>query len=428
MPCGGDVAPDALVVELEQALVVEQIDPPHTGLEQPDPLDELVVAGDELVTRLPVPEHERVANEHLTRQPAIDAIEADHPVADDRQSEQRDGFGDHRPPRPGIPPRLAVRAFDQVLRQRLGPLGLDCDHPTRPQLVRLDQLGRHHPSRRAARQHRAGGDHEPGVTGTPELAPFAVAHADLRQQSGQHGAMHVIGVTGLDRRPDLQLAGDLSQLAVQVAPLAHTQVVEVLVVTHAAKLIARELALAVAQVVPQGDRRQQIRTFDVESAVQLGGPFGGLLGSFTDILDRQRRGDHQDLPHTTLTFGLDHHPAEPWVDREPRQLTADVGQLAGRPDRARLERPQLVEQEVTVADRGRVGRLDERETVDIAETDRRHLQDHRSETGAQDLWFGELGSGVEIVLGVEPDADTRRHAAASPGALIGRCLRHGLDR
>ncbi len=75
-----------------------------------------------------------------------------------------------------------------------------------------------------------------------------------------------------------------------------------------------------------------------------------------------------------------------------------------------------------------VGRLDEREPGDVAEPDRGHLQDHRGEVRPQDLGVGELGSGVEVLLGVQPDADARRHPTATPSPLVCRRLRDRLDR
>ena len=74
-----------------------------------------------------------------------------------------------------------------------------------------------------------------------------------------------------------------------------------------------------------------------------------------------------------------------------------------------------------------VGRLDEREPLDVAEAERGHLQDHRGEVGAQDLRLGELRPGEEVLLGVEADRDAVGHAAAAAAALVGARLRDRLD-
>ena len=81
--------------------------------------------------------------------------------------------------------------------------------------------------------------------------------------------------------------------------------------------------------------------------------------------------------------------------------------------------PELLEQGDAVGDAAGVGRLDEREALDVAEAERGHLQDDRGQVGAQDLGLGELGPGGEVVLGVEADADAGRDAPAAPGPLVG---------
>src|ERR1019366_1302750 len=81
-----------------------------------------------------------------------------------------------------------------------------------------------------------------------------------------------------------------------------------------------------------------------------------------------------------------------------------------------------------VSDLTRVRRLKEGEAGDIAQSQRGHLQDDRSQVGAQDLGVRELGSGLEILLGVQPDADPVRDTTTAPSALA--CTGPGdrLDR
>ena len=89
---------------------------------------------------------------------------------------------------------------------------------------------------------------------------------------------------------------------------------------------------------------------------------------------------------------------------------------------ARVDGVELLEQGDAVADVAQLRRVDERERLDVAQPERRHLQDHRREVGADDLGFGELGPVVEVLLGVETDADaggdptapTRRAGWRSP--------------
>ena len=94
----------------------------------------------------------------------------------------------------------------------------------------------------------------------------------------------------------------------------------------------------------------------------------------------------------------------------------------------RVECVQFLQESDSVGDTAVVGRLDERERRDVAEAQGRHPEDDGGQIGSQDLRFGELVAGVEVVLAVEPDADTRSDAAATPRPLVGRCLRDVLDR
>ncbi len=158
----------------------------------------------------------------------------------------------------------------------------------------------------------------------------------------------------------------------------------------------------------------------------------GLLAllhrSLARILDRQPGRDDEHLAHAPVTFRLEHHPPEPRVDREAGEPAAEFGEVPLTVALDRVDRRQLLEQEVPVADRGRVGRLEERERGDVAEADVGHLQDDRREVRAEDLRLGELGPLGEVVLVVQADADARRDTAAPAGALVGRRLRHRLDR
>ena len=235
----------------------------------------------------------------------------------------------------------------------------------------------------------------------------------------------------MGRRTDLQLAGDAPELAEQVHPLAHPQVVEELLSAHPPELVARQLALLRAQVVPQGDDRQQVGAVDLEAVVELVGLLSFVLWTLARVLDRQRRRDHQHLAHAAEPLGFEHHPPEPRVDRQAGEIATRLRQSAGatlHAIRGGLDRGEFVEQCVAVDDRSVVGRLDERELGHVTEPDRRHLEDDGRQVGPQDLGLGELGPGVEVVLGVEPDADAGRDAPAASGPLVGRRLRDRFDR
>ena len=92
------------------------------------------------------------------------------------------------------------------------------------------------------------------------------------------------------------------------------------------------------------------------------------------------------------------------------------------------QRAQLLEQLDAGAHVALVGRVDEREPADVAEAQRRHLEDHAGQVGAEDLRVGELRSGEVVLLGVQPDRDAVGHASAASGPLVGRGLADRLDR
>jgi len=91
----------------------------------------------------------------------------------------------------------------------------------------------------------------------------------------------------------------------------------------------------------------------------------------------------------------------------------------------RRSRPQEPD---PVGDLPGVGRVDEGEPGHVAEPEARHLEDDRREVGAQDLGVGELGPPLEVLLGVQADADAVGEPTAAAGPLGGARLADGLDR
>ena len=84
--------------------------------------------------------------------------------------------------------RLAVAALDQMLGQRLDPLGLDRRDLTRVELGGLDHLGRHHPLGRLLGHTGARVDEEASVARAEILAIFLL-EAEIGEQPGQQRAM-----------------------------------------------------------------------------------------------------------------------------------------------------------------------------------------------------------------------------------------------
>ena len=75
-----------------------------------------------------------------------------------------------------------------------------------------------------------------------------------------------------------------------------------------------------------------------------------------------------------------------WARRRPSGVSRLARVVLGG-----VERAELVQQVDAVLDAAAVGRVDEREGLDVAEPERAHLQDDAREVGAQDLGVGELG-------------------------------------
>ena len=327
----GDVATDALVVEVEQHLVVDDLDPAQPVGHPSHATQEVGVAGEEVVALHPLrrrlPFHERLRDEPGPRRRRVDPVVADHPVGHERQPVQRDVLGHDGPTAALVPPRLAVRPLHEVRAGLLGPLRLDAGDAAGVDLVRLDQLGGHHPVGRALGEHRAGGDHEAGLAGADEVTALAVAHTDVREQPGEERLVDEIGMRLVVRGPDAEFAGHPAQLAEQIHPLPHAQVVEELVAAHPPELIARQCPLLFAQVVPQCDHRQEVGPVDAEAGVHLVGLLALLHRALARILDRQPGRDDEHLAHAPVTFRLQHHPPEPRVDREAGEPAAEFGEV-----------------------------------------------------------------------------------------------------
>ena len=141
------------------------------------------------------------------------------------------------------------------------------------------------------------------------------------------------------------------------------------------------------------------------------------------VLDGQPRGDDQHLVEHPALVGLDDHAGHARVEREGGESAAGRGELP-----VLVEGVQLLQQRDPVGDGALVRRVDEREVGDVAEVEGGHLQQDRGEVGAQDLRVGELGTGLEVGLGVEPDRDPVGRAAAATGPLPRRRLADRFDR
>ena len=244
----------------------------------------------------------------------------------------------------------------------------------------------------------------------------------MGQQAGEQRGVHLRRLGRLAVQRELERLGDLAHLADQVLPFAYPQVVEVFVLAQAPELVAGQLLALVDEIAPQVEQRHEVRVRVGEAGVRLGRL--GLLvdGPLARVLDGQRGRDHDDLVEAAVAVGLQHHAGQPRVDRQLRELAADLRKALV------LQGAQLMQQRHAVGDVALLGRVEEREVGDLAQLQRGHLQDDAGQVGAQDLRVGELRPVFEVLLVVEADADAVRRTAAAALALVGRRLRDGLDR
>ncbi len=256
----------------------------------------------------------------------------------------------------------------------------------------------------------------------------------MRQQAGQKCGVHPRGVGGFGvvGLLDAQIARDAAQLPGEVLPLADAQVVQELLATHPPKRVAGALFPLLTQVAPEVQKGDEIGVFVGEAGVLLPRRLFAVGRPLPRVGDRQRRGEHEDLAHASLAVSLQDHPAQPRVDGQLRQPAPHVGDrtVAARiaASGGGVEGAEFGQQHHPVADAAPLRRVEKREGLDVAEVERRHLQDHCSEIGPQDLRVGVARSRREVIFGVQPDTDAWRGAARPPGSLRGGRLRDGFDR
>ena len=208
-----------------------------------------------------------------------------------------------------------------------------------------------------------------------------------------------------------------------VVPLLDPRPGEEAVPAVKAELAPAGMAALLLQVVPQLEQRREVGGLVPKGGVRLVGRLALLQGPVARVLHAQGGADHQHLPQAVPAPGGEQHAADARVDGQPGQLAAQ-----GCHPPPRVDRPQLFQHPVAVPDQPRIGRVDEGEGGGLAEPQQGHLEYHRREVGSQDLRLGEGGPGEEVLLRIEPDADTRGDPPAAPLALVGAGLGYALDR
>src|SRR5258706_5455164 len=225
------------------------------------------------------------------------------------------------------------------------------------------------------------------------------------------------------RNAPAELADKLLQLAVDVAPLAHAVEREEMLAAGLVQLAAGFPVLErFLEELPQLQPGKEIGFLVVELFLRFVGRGSPIARPLARILHRERGGDDEHLAQRVLRFRRENHAADARVHRQLRNLPSRFGELVFVVDRA-----QLGEQRIAVLDRLGSRRIDERKFLDRAKAERLHPQDHVGERRAQHFGISERRARVELLLGVEADADPARDPAAAAGALLGRSLGDVFD-
>jgi len=123
--------------------------------------------------------------------------------------------------------------------------------------------------------------------------------------------------------------------------------------------------------MPQVEQGEEVGARLREALVHGVGRLSGVRWPFPRVLDGQRGRDDQHLADAPVVVGLQDHPAEARVHRQPGQLPPYAGESgATAPSTAGRHRAQFFQQPYAVGDVAGVRRVHEREVCDVAEVER----------------------------------------------------------
>ena len=162
----------------------------------------------------------------------------------------------------------------------------------------------------------------------------------------------------------VQFAQRLRQLPVQITPFAQPQPVEEFLATSLHLPLVTALFAQIDEEFPDVEQREEIALGVLEPLMRAVGGIARLEGPLTRVRHRERCGNYQHFGQHPELLRFDQHATDARIDRDARQLTADVGQL--RCVGFTGQSAQLLQLCDAVSDRSARRRLDERELLHAA--------------------------------------------------------------
>ena len=215
---------------------------------------QLAVVGDERQVAVPVPFHQRAADEDFACAAWVHIAEVHPPVVVDDDAVQRGTLQGHHFGRFFLPVRLQQLCLQQVPGHTRYPLRLDAGQATAIQLGGIHQFGTDQPAARLFAQVCTGVAPELDATGAQIPILVIALAADVAQQAGQHGQVDLLVGGGTAVQAPALLSHHGVQLAVDVAPFPHSARVDK-AVTQALLLLAVAELVTVDAGVASADCR-----------------------------------------------------------------------------------------------------------------------------------------------------------------------------
>src|SRR6267378_1940244 len=258
-------------------------------------------------------------------------------------------------------------------------------------------------------------------------APSAEIHALLAART-HHGAkareqrtVHARVARRLPLRHHTQVGRAIRDLGVDIVPFGQPQQRESPLLAPDPQFAPRSLA-CLAVRPPELDQRRELGLVVLESGALTRIPRPARSG-YADVRDAQARDYGQQFALGAKALALEQRPRQARVERQPRHGTA----AAGDPSIG-IQRLDLLQQPVPVAERPRIGRVDERKILRLAQAVGSQAQEQCGKIRAQYFGFGVGSAPIEVGLRVQPQTESRPQAAAPALALVGAGARYGFYR